>query len=107
MTQRIRYTRKGNILTAQHYNQVIDGANSALEVLGPPEGRLPGTGSIEIEGSGEIDGLGSAVYSEVSRILGVTRVYSVVDSSFYVDIAYYKQVTFQGATDRITLVFST
>lgn len=105
MTQRIRYSKPGDVITAAHYNQVITGANSALEKLGPPSGRLTGTGSTPIETDDDLDGLGGSTYVETGRVSETVRISSPVDSTLYVDVERIRAVTLQSATDVLTLVF--
>ena len=109
--QKIRFAQPGSRLTARHYNQVIEGANRALEVLGPPRSnRLPSADSnepvLDDTGSGTVTGLGTQIFFETSRITSTVRVTDPNDSDVWVDVDRIDQVTLQSSTSVITLIFS-
>ena len=111
MTQKIRYARPGDRLTARYVNRLVDGANLALKVLTPPRStRLPANDSfnpeLDANGNGSLDGLTTRVYQEVSRVSSTVRVFSEQDESCYVDVARIDQVTLRAENEQITLTFN-
>ena len=108
--QKIRFAQPGSRLTARHYNQVVEGANLALEVLGPPRSnRLPSADSnepvLDDTDSGTVTGLGTQIFVETSRITSTVRVEDPNDASVYVDVERIDQVTLRSGTNVITLIF--
>ena len=110
MTQKIRYARPGDRLTARYLNRVVDGANLAIEVLTPPRSsRLPDNASlnptVDENGNGTLEGQATRIYREISRVSSTVRVFSEQDESCYVDVARIDSVTMRSETDEITLTF--
>jgi len=119
VTQRIRYTKRGDILTAVYVNKIVDGANRALDVLGPPRStKSPetGTGEVPLDADGDptagndpstggLSFLGSEVLEEESRITSVVRVTDPNDSSVWVDVERIDEITFGSTQRRLTLKF--
>ena len=109
MTQKIRRAAQGQVLTANHYNQVVDGANLAIDVLGPPRSlRLSSADSTDVEldpdGNGIIDGIGTIQYTETDRETTTVRVEDPNDPDVYVDVERIDKITFRSAFNRITLI---
>lgn len=110
MTQKIRYARPGDRLTARYVNRLVDAGNLALEVLNPARStRLPTADSLNPEltatGGGSLEGQATRIYQEVSRVSSTVRVFSEIDQSCYVDVARIDQVTLRSDDDEITLTF--
>ncbi len=109
-TQRIRYARAGDRLSASYVNQLVDGANLALQKLdGPRSKKTPETSSgaidVDAQGTGEIEGVGTRVYTESNRETSTVRVTDPNDSEIYVDVDRIDEVTLESSEDSITLVF--
>lgn len=87
MTQKIRRTKRGDRLSSAHYNQVVDGANLALQVLGPPRStRLARAQSNDIELDAEGDGVvpttDTVTYTEIDRTTSTVDVDGVAIERF-------------------------
>lgn len=121
MTQRIRYARSGDILSARYVNRIVDGANRALDVLGPPistrDASGEGTVPVELDAAGDPvlgnspdDGalafLGTEVLSEISRSVSTVRIYDPTDSAVFVDVDRIDQVKMNSSARFVTLIFS-
>lgn len=116
MTQKIAYAKPGDRLSARYVNKLVDGANLALDVLGPARStRLPeaGTTPVEVGSDGNathedpLAGVGSETLTETSALKSTVRVTDPNDSSVYLDVKRYDQVTLESARRRMTLVFDT
>jgi hypothetical protein len=104
VTQKIRYARPGDRLSARYINRIVDGANLALEVLNPPRStRLPASSSLnpelDADGNGTLDGQTTTVYTEQSRVTSLVNVGGVA-------ISRIDTVTLRAESDEITLVFN-
>ncbi len=111
MTQRIRYAQSGERLSARYVNRLVDGANLALKKLGPPRStQLTGPGSADIDtdaqGTGDLTGVGSTVYTEEGRETSTVRVEDPNDSDVFVEVDRIDVVRFRNNEgDPLTLVF--
>jgi hypothetical protein len=110
MTQKIQLARSGDRLSASYINKIVDAANLAIDVIGPPRSvRLSSNDSfapaLDESGDGAIDGAGTRVYTETSRISSLVRVTDPQNSDVYVDIERIDQVTLRAGNDTLTLVF--
>lgn len=102
--QKIRFAQSGQVLSAKHYNQVIDGANLALEVLGPPRSdRLSASDSVDQAESGTVTGIGTIAYTETARTTTTVRVEDPNDENVYIDVERIDSITFRSAVNVITL----
>ena len=111
MTQKIRYANPGDRLSARYINRIVDGANLAINLLGPAKStRLPSADSytppLDENDNGVVNGVGTRIYRETARRTSSVRVSDPNDSSVYVDVDRIDEVTLQtGAGETITLVF--
>ncbi len=110
MTQRIKHARRGDRLSAGYVNQIVDGANLALKTLdGPSSKRTPETSSGDVatdaQGTGDLEGVGTEVFTEESRETSTVRIYDPTDEDVYVDVERIDQISLTSADRRITLVF--
>lgn len=111
MTQKIRFARSGDRLSANYVNKIVDAANLAIDVLGPARStRLGGRDTYDVpldaNGDGTLQGLGTKVYTETSRRTSTVKVEDPNDASIYVEIDRIDEVTLRTARgETITLVF--
>lgn len=110
MTQKIAYAKPGDRLSARYVNRLVDGANLAINVLGPARSkRLLSNDSdivtLDADGDGDLDAIGTRVYNETSRITSLVRVAATGDPDVYVDVDRIDQVTLKSTDDSMTLVF--
>lgn len=110
MTQKIAYARSGDRLSARYLNKIVDGANRAIEVLGPPRSqRLPANDSYEPpldeNGNGTVDGIGTLIFSETSRRTSTVSI-SDPDTGATVNVERIDEVTLVSSGDTLTLIFT-
>ncbi len=110
MTQKIRYARAGDRLTARFINRLVDASNLTLKVLNPPRStRLPSNPSLnptlDADGNGSVEGQTTTIYTEQSRTTSLVRVESSDDPDVYVDVDRIDSVTLRSENDEITLIF--
>lgn len=110
MTQKIRYARPGDRLTARYVNRLVDAGNLALEVLNPARStRLPSNSSLnptlDAAGNGSVEGQTTQIFTEQSRTTSQVRVTSSEDPDIYVDVDRIDTVTLRSETEEITLIF--
>ena len=103
MTQKIRYARPGDRLSARYVNRLVEAANLALDTLGPARStRLPASSSLNPEldanGDGSLDGLATQIFREQSRTTSQVNVSGVL-------IDRIDTVTLRSETEEITLSF--
>lgn len=116
MTQKIAYAKPGDRLSARYVNRIVDGANLAINVLGPARStRLPETDTlpVDLDADGEptaadpLAGVGSETLTEISANKSTVRVVDPNDTSVWVDVQRYDQLTLQSSRRAMTLVFDT
>ena len=110
MTQKIRYAKAGDRLSARYLNRVVDGANLALDLLGPARStRLPSSDSytppLDAAGDGTLDGIGTAIYDEQYRRVSLVTI-TDADTGSSVVVERIDEVTLASSSEVMTLIFN-
>lgn len=119
MTQRIAYANSGDVLSARYLNRIVDGANRALDVLGPPRStREGGSGTVPVDldangdpilGNEPDDGalafLGFETLTEISRAVSTVRVFDPTDAAVFVDVERIERLKLASAIRVLTMIF--
>lgn len=116
MTQKIAYAKPGDRLSARYLNRIVDGANLAIDVLGPARStRLPESDTLPVEldavgnptAAEPLASVGTETLRETGAVKSTVRVTDPSDSAVYVDVERYEQVTLRSTRRSMTLIFDT